>query len=72
MRQHWFDYYHNRIEWAETFVDPTRFTGTCYAAANWRFVGRTEGTARSGSRARRVEHGIKKNILVYVFNDAIK
>jgi hypothetical protein len=72
MRQHWFDYYHNRIEWAETFVDPTRFIGTCYAAANWRFVGLTEGTARSGSRARRVEHGIRKNILVYIFNDAIK
>jgi hypothetical protein len=26
---------------AETFVDPSRFAGTCYRAANWRHVGRT-------------------------------
>ena len=26
---------------AETFVDPRRFAGTCYRAANWRHVGQT-------------------------------
>ena len=26
---------------AETFVDPSRFAGTCYRAANWQHVGRT-------------------------------
>lgn len=26
---------------AETFVDPSRFRGTCYRAANWRHVGQT-------------------------------
>jgi len=26
---------------AETFVDPRRFAGTCYRAANWQHVGRT-------------------------------
>jgi hypothetical protein len=26
---------------AETFVDPSRFTGTCYRAANWLHVGQT-------------------------------
>jgi len=26
---------------AETFVDPSRFSGTCYRAANWLHVGRT-------------------------------
>jgi hypothetical protein len=26
---------------AETFVDPRRFVGTCYRAANWRHVGQT-------------------------------
>jgi hypothetical protein len=26
---------------AETFVDPSRFAGTCYRAANWRHVGQT-------------------------------
>ena len=30
----------------ETFVDPTRFTGTIYQAANWRYVGDTRGYQR--------------------------
>lgn len=34
----------------ETFVDPERYTGTCYRAANWLYVGDTTGTglARQG------------------------
>lgn len=34
---------------AETFVDPSRFAGTSYLAANWLFVGRTKGYAKSGA-----------------------
>ena len=34
------------LELAETFVDPSRFRGTCYAASNWVRVGRTKGFAR--------------------------
>ena len=30
----------------ETFVDPTRFAGTVYRAANWRYVGDTRGYQR--------------------------
>ncbi len=30
----------------ETFVDPSRFAGTCYRAANWHCVGHTEGRGR--------------------------
>jgi len=30
----------------ETFVDPSRFAGTCYRAAGWLEVGRTRGFAR--------------------------
>ena len=33
---------------AETFVDPSRFRGTVYRAANWIEVGRTRGFAREG------------------------
>ena len=33
---------------AETFVDPARFRGTVYRAANWVEVGRTRGFARDG------------------------
>jgi hypothetical protein len=32
----------------ETFVDPQRFKGTCYRAANWRALGATRGFARRG------------------------
>lgn len=32
----------------ETFVDPTRYAGTCYIAANWIKVGLTSGYAKVG------------------------
>ena len=48
---------------AETFVDPTRFAGTCYRAANWIDVGATRGFAKTN--ATYVEHGQSKRILVY-------
>jgi hypothetical protein len=31
----------------ETFVDPRRFSGTCYRAANWLEVGETRGYRRT-------------------------
>jgi hypothetical protein len=36
----------------ETFVDPERFEGTCYRAANWHYLGMTsgEGLVRKGKR----------------------
>ncbi|MGH8567283.1 MAG: ISAs1 family transposase [Gammaproteobacteria bacterium] len=40
---------HGHEVWlAETFVDPARFRGTCYRAANWIEVGRTRGYSRRG------------------------
>jgi len=32
----------------ETFVDPSRFVGTIYQAANWKFIGKTKGYQRIG------------------------
>lgn len=34
---------------AETFVEPTRFEGTCYRAANWIEIGTTNGYAKVGA-----------------------
>jgi hypothetical protein len=31
---------------AESFVDPQRFSGTCYRAAGWEMLGRTQGSRR--------------------------
>lgn len=36
----------------ETFVDPTRFTGACYRAANWTHVGRSAGRVLPFSNGR--------------------
>jgi len=39
----WQRVYGHPIVWLETFVDPTRFRGTCYRAANWIVLGRSHG-----------------------------
>ena len=51
---------------AETFVDPARFAGTCYRAANWRSLGLTGGYARQpGAAPDWRHHGQRKEILVF-------
>ena len=51
---------------AETFVDPSRFAGTCYRASNWRMLGRTRGFTRlPGSPVRWRENGQPKEVYVY-------
>ena len=42
----WREAHGHPLELAETFVDPSRFKGTCYLASNWTPVGRTKGFAR--------------------------
>jgi len=42
----WKRVYGHPVYFAETFVDPTRFKGTCYRAANWVFLGRTTGRGK--------------------------
>jgi hypothetical protein len=36
----------------ETFVESERFTGTCYKAANWIYVGKTKGRGKLGPSGR--------------------
>jgi hypothetical protein len=43
----WLQHYGHPLLLAETFVDPQRFEGTCYRAANWIPLGLTKGFARS-------------------------
>lgn len=52
-----------RLLLAETFVDPARFAGTCYRAANWIEVGMSRGFAKSNTQY--IEHGAPKRVLVY-------
>src|SRR3989454_9512004 len=41
--QDWQRLYAHPIYWLETFVDTSRFRGTCYRAANWQVIGTTAG-----------------------------
>ena len=55
---------------AETFVDVSRFVGTCYRASNWRSLGFTRGFAREpGGAARWRHHGQPKEIFVFELSD---
>ena len=46
----------------ESFVDPSRYDGSCYKAANWIQVGQTKGRGRNG---RRDEGKSRKEIYLY-------
>ncbi len=48
----------------ETFVDPARFRGTCYRAANWHALGQTFGSGKQGKGY--VYHGAIKEVYAYV------
>lgn len=42
----WEELYEHPIYFLETFVDPERFRGTCYRAANWIYLGITTGRGK--------------------------
>lgn len=48
----WESVYGHRVVLAETFVDTSRFRGTCYRASNWVCVGETKGWSKNGSTYR--------------------
>jgi hypothetical protein len=43
----WQALYAHPIYLLETFVDPQRFRGTCYLAANWKVLGETTGRGKA-------------------------
>ena len=45
--QDWLCRFGHRVYLLETFVDRTRFAGTCYRVANWMHVGHTRGRSRN-------------------------
>ena len=48
----WQRLYGHPIYFLETFIDPARFRGTCYRAANWRVLGRTTGRGHNARTMR--------------------
>ena len=47
LSQDWERVYGHPVYFVETFVDPERFRGTCYRAANWVLLGRTTGRGKN-------------------------
>lgn len=45
----WERMYSHPVYFAETFIDPGRFRGTCYRAANWVWLGRTTGRGKASN-----------------------
>ena len=45
----WQRLYGHPIYFLETFVDPERFRGTCYRAANWELLGKTTGRGKQSN-----------------------
>jgi len=58
----WLDAYRVKPLLLESFVDPQRFSGTCYRAANWIHVGTTQGRGRM-DRNQDVERHVKEIFL---------
>lgn len=48
----WEQIYGHPIYFLETFVDPERFRGTCYRAANWVLMGETTGRGKNDQTGR--------------------
>jgi len=59
----WQQAFSDELLLVETFVDCSRFRGTCYRAANWLYLGQTKGSAKRGASYR--HHGLRKSVFVY-------
>ncbi|MBW2570311.1 MAG: IS4 family transposase [Deltaproteobacteria bacterium] len=59
----WLDTHGYRPVLIETFVDTTKYSGTCYQAANWQYLGKTQGRGRFDPR-----HECKQTIKdIYIY-----
>lgn len=55
----WQALYGHRVYLLETFIDPERFRGTCYRAANWIYLGLTTGRGKD-DQTRRPNRSLKQ------------
>jgi hypothetical protein len=55
----WQALYAHPIYFIETFIDPQRFRGTCYRAANWKVLGETTGRGKD-DQAHKANRSIKE------------
>ena len=53
--QDWVRLYQHPVYYLETFVDPARFSGACYRAANWRVLGLTTGRGHNDTTNKKTQ-----------------
>jgi hypothetical protein len=68
IRADWQAKYGHPVHALETFVDRSRFKGTCYRAANWLRLGQTRGRTRN-DRAHRIQAPVKDVYLYPLVHD---
>ena len=68
VRADWLVKYGHPVHALETFVDRSRFKGTCYRAANWLRLGATRGRTRN-DRAHRIQAPVKDVYLYPLVKD---
>jgi SRSO17 transposase len=66
LKENWQLLYGPSVFMVETFVDISRFKGTCYKAAGWHYLGETRGFAKSGKGY--YYHGNRKAVFVKVLD----
>ncbi len=64
----WMDKYGHPLYCLETFVDRSHYQGTCYRAANWRWVGQSTGRGRN-DRHHRLQVPVKDIYLYPLVGD---
>lgn len=66
----WLAYYSIQPKIVETFVQPSRYNGTCYKAANWVEIGITKGYAKNGASYHNSQE--PKQIFLYGLNKQLR
>jgi hypothetical protein len=66
LSQDWERIYGHPIYFAETFVEPRRYRGTCYRAANWVYLGQTTGRGKADLTHR--QNRTLKDVLGYALS----
>ncbi len=64
LQRDWLAYCGTAVWLVESFIDPSRFHGASYRAANWVPIGWTRGFAKRQGRF--VKHGQRKEVYIYV------
>lgn len=68
--QDWENVYGHPLYFLETFVDPERFHGACYYAANWVWLGETTGRGKASNS--HVPNRSIKHVLGYPLNPGFR